>query len=137
MRAILISLVLVGCAAARAQSDLPESIRQFNDGVRWGRFELAASAVPAPERAAFVDEMDQRSNDLKITDYEVVKVAPHGAKEAHVQVKLSWYKTSEGTLHETHAMQTWERRGQAWFMVDESRLRGAEMPGLSDSVMKD
>lgn len=137
MRAILISLLLVGCGAARAESDLPESIRQFNDGVRWGRFEIAANAVPARERAAFVDDMDQRSNELKITDYEVVKVAPRGAQEAHVQVKLSWYKTSEGTLHETHAMQTWERHGKAWFMVDETRLRGAEMPGLPESVMKD
>lgn len=137
MRAILISLLLIGCAAARAESDLPESIRQFNDGVRWGRFEVAANAVPVKQRAQFVDEMDERSSDLKITDYEVVKVAPRGDREARVQIKLSWYKASEGTLRETHALQTWERHGKAWLMVDETRLRGAEMPGLSESVMKD
>ena len=55
----------------------------------------------------------------------------------------------EGTIHETHAVQTWERHGKAWWMVDESRLRGAPMPGLAEppeppeppatpvSVMKD
>jgi hypothetical protein len=42
-------------------------------------------------------------------------------------------------------VQTWERHGKGWWMVDESRLRGAPMPGLAEalepaapvSVMKD
>ena len=58
-------------------------------------------------------------------------------REARVQVKISWYKASEGTVHETHALQTWERQGKTWLMVEEKRLRGSEMPGLSESVMKD
>jgi hypothetical protein len=139
MRAILISMLVIGCGGAqvRPEHDLPESIRQFNEGIRWGRFEVAASSVPAAQRAEFVDEMDERANDLKITDYDIVKVNPRGNREAHVQVKLSWYKASEGTVHETHALQTWERHGKAWVIVDATRLRGSEMPGLSESVMKD
>jgi hypothetical protein len=66
-----------------------------------------------------------------------VKVDPRGERAAHVQVKLTWYKASEGTVRETHALQTWERHGKLWWMVDETRLRGAEMPGLAESVMKD
>lgn len=139
MRAILISILVFGCGAAqvRPEHDLPESIRQFNDGVRWGRFEVAASSIPPRERSQFVDEMDERASDLKITDYEIVKVDPRGTAGARVQIKLSWYKASEGTVRETHAVQTWERHGKAWWMVDETRLRGAEMPGLTESVMKD
>ena len=139
MRAILITLLVLGCGAAplHSETDLPDSIRQYNDGMRWSRFEIAASSIPPPQRSQFVDEMDERASDLKITDYDIVKVDPHGAREAHVQIKLSWYKVSEGTVHETHALQTWERRGKAWWMVDETRLRGAQMPGLAESVMKD
>jgi hypothetical protein len=37
-------------------------------------------------------------------------------------------------VHETHALQTWERHGKVWWMVDEARLRGAEMPGLAEPV---
>jgi hypothetical protein len=139
MRAVLITVLLFGCAAAQVHSenDLSESVRQFNDGIRWERFAVAATSIPPPQRAQFVDDMDERANDLKITDYDVVKVDPRGEREAHVQVKLSWYKASEGTVHETHAIQTWERHGKIWLMVDETRLRGAEMPGLPESVMKD
>jgi hypothetical protein len=141
MRAILITVLVggFGCGAPQAhgEADLSESVRSFNDGVRWGRFAAAATALPPPQRSQFVDEMDERADDLKITDYEVVKVDPRGEREAHVQIKLSWYKNSEGTVHETHAMQTWERHGKTWLMVDEIRVRGAEMPGLPESVMKD
>ena len=49
---------------------------------------------------------------------------------------MSWYKDSEGTLHETQAVQTWELHGKAWLMVDESRLRGAEMPGLHEPMIE-
>jgi len=139
MRAVLIMVLVAGCGApqVRSENDLAESVRQFNDGVRWERFGVAATSIPPPERSRFVDEMDQRAEDVKITDYDVVRVEPRGEREAHVQVKLSWYKPSENTVHETHAMQTWERHGKVWLMVDETRLRGAEMPGLPESVMKD
>jgi hypothetical protein len=142
MRAILIT-ILVGCGAPqiRSENDLTESVRSFNEGVRWERFTVAATSIPPPQRAQFVDDMDERAADVKITDYEVVKVDARGEREAQVQVKMSWYKSSEGTVHETHALQTWERHGKLWWMVDETRLRGAEMPGLADpvvqSVMKD
>jgi len=139
MRAALITVLCLACGApqVRSEEDLSESIRQFNEGVRWGRYAAAASSIPPPQRSQFVDEMDERATDLKITDYEVVKVDPHGTREARVQVKLSWYKASEGTVRETHAIQTWERHGKTWWMVDETRLRGAEMPGLAETVMKD
>ncbi len=139
MRAILfVACLLAACGAATRESEtLTESIRSFNESVRWQRYAVAAAALPAPARAKFVDEMDERGNDLKITDYEVIKVENHGARAAQVQVKLSWYRESEGTLRETHAMQSWEQRGRSWLMVDESRLRGAEMPGLPEAMMKE
>jgi hypothetical protein len=139
LTAIVASLALGACGASQAhsKSDLDESVRAYNEGVRWERFSLAAAALPPAQRAQFVDDMDQRAVDLKITDYEVVKVDPRGAREARVQVKLSWYKESEGTVRETHAIQTWERRGKDWLLVDQTRLRGAEMPGLVETAAKE
>ena len=50
---------------------------------------------------------------------------------------MEWYSDSEGTVHETHATQTWEKRGKDWMMVDEARLKGTEMPGLPEPLMTD
>jgi len=125
---------LLACHMPKSMPTLPESIRAYNDGVRWERFEVAANHVPGPQRSQFVDEADQRAKDVKITDYEVVRVDKQSEQEAKVHVKLSWYRNSEGTLHETQAMQTWQRHGRLWVIVDEARLRGAEMPGLPEPL---
>ncbi|MDB4956182.1 MAG: hypothetical protein JWO36_3751 [Myxococcales bacterium] len=138
MKRLVLALLVTGCGnLAKNGETLTESVRSYNDGVRWERFATAAIHVPPKQRAQFVDDWDQRANDLKISDYEVVKVDQKGTQEAHVQVKLSWYKNSEGTLHETQALQTWERHGKDWILVDEARLRGPEMPGLPEPLMKD
>jgi len=137
MRYLLIAM-LAACGAMNGPKEdgLDESIRSYNDGMRWARFEIAAAHLPPKQRSQFVDESDERAKDLKITDYDVVRIEQHGEREAHVQIKVSWYKNSEGIVRETHAMQTWERHGKAWVLVDEQRLRGAEMPGLPEPVEK-
>lgn len=136
MRALgvtILALTLGACGGAQRDSDtLQESILNYNEGVRWERFETAASSLPPRERGSFVDEMDQRAKDLKISEYDIVRVEKTGKKAAKVQIKVAWYKDSEGTLKETHALQTWERHGKAWWMVEETRLRGDEMPGLTE-----
>ena len=134
MRKLLLVTVLVAACggAQKRQEELSDAVRSYNDGMRWARYEIAASQIPPKERAEFVDEMDERGDNLKITDYEVVKVDSRGTKEAKVQIKVSWYLDNIGTLKETHAVQLWERQGKVWLMVNEARLRGDEMPGLSE-----
>jgi hypothetical protein len=136
---VLVVCVLSACGGLPLKNEetLVDAIRSYNDGVRWSRFEVAAVHVPPPERSQFVDEWDQRVKDLKITDYDVVRVDQKTAKMAKAQIRVEWYKDSEGTVHETSAIQTWERRGKAWFVVEESRLRGTEMPGLPEPMLTD
>ena len=130
---LLVLFALAACASAQHDSEtLQESILSYNDGVRWERFETAATQLPPKQRSSFVDEMDLRAKDLKISQYDVIRVDKTGSKAAKVQVKLGWYMETEGTLKETHAMQTWERHGKAWWMVEQTRLRGDDMPGLMD-----
>jgi hypothetical protein len=132
-----LSLGLTACGGPQRESDtLQESILAYNEGVRWERFETAASSLPPKQRSEFVDEMDTRAKDLKISQYDIVAVDKPTKKTAKVHIKTAWYKDSEGTLRETHAMQTWERHGKAWWLVEEKRLRGAEMPGLMEPAEK-
>ena len=78
-------------------STLADAVRSYNEGVRWERFEIAAVHVPPKQRSQFVDDADERAKDVKITEYDVVKVEQKGEREAEVQIKMSWYKDSEGT----------------------------------------
>lgn len=135
-RVVILALVaLAACGAARKDAEtLPDSIRNYNEGVRWGRYAMAASSIPVRDRGDWVDEMDAREKDLKITDMEIVRVDQQSARAAKVQVKVSWYLESEGTLRETHELQQWERHGKEWWRVDATRLRGDPMPGLTEKT---
>jgi len=133
MTALLAVSALAACAhAPRSGEDLFESIRTYHEGVRWERFPAAASRVPGPERSDFVEERDRLAEDLRISDYELVRVASYDERRAQVQVKYTWYLDSEGVVRHTHAMEGWERHGKVWLLVEEHRLRGDEMPGLSE-----
>jgi hypothetical protein len=135
MKTVVLALALAACAPRQQNTEtLAESIRSFNEGVRWQRYEVAAVNIPPRERSKFVEMMDERAEDLKITDYEIVRVDRRNDKEAQVHVKVSWYLDNEGTLRETHAMQLWQRKGKAWLMIDQSRYRGDEMPGLLERL---
>lgn len=140
MRAIVLYgafLVLAACTPPKSGDTLGDSIRSYNDGVRWGRYDVAAVHVPEKERSMFLDQSDERAKDLKITDYEIVRVDQTSDRIAVVQIKMSWYRDSEGSLKETQAIQTWERHGKTWLMVDEVRLRGKEMLGLREPPTTD
>ena len=138
MKALLFVMLLAACGARQKETEnLADSIRSFNEGIRWQRFEVAATSLPPRERSSFVESMDERTKELRITDYEIVRVDRASDKEAKVHVKVSWYRDDEGKLKETHAMQVWQRRGKAWMMVDQTRYRGDEMPGLENRVRDD
>lgn len=135
MKRLVLIFVLIGCGAKQKDAaNLSESIRNYNDGIRWSRYAMAATSIPPTERGAWVDEMDAREKDLRITDMEIVRVDPKGERAANVQVKVSWYKDTEGTLHETHEMQQWERHGKEWWRVESTLHRGDPMPGLTEKV---
>src|SRR5579862_8598247 len=115
-RALILAVALAACAAPKATESLSDTIRSYNDSIRWERYEVAAVHLPAKERSERLDEWDERAHDLKITDYDIVKVDQKGPREARVTIKLSWYLESEGKLHETHTQQVWERHDRDWIM---------------------
>jgi hypothetical protein len=123
---------VAGCGAAQREPEpLDQAVRVYNDGLRWQRFDEAASRLPAARRDDFLDQRDQLHDDLRISEYDVIRVRyDDKQRRARVQVKYTWYLESRGVVHETHAVQTWHRGDEIWVMRGERFLRGEVMPGL-------
>jgi hypothetical protein len=130
---IAMSAALAACGGAQQRADdLLEAVRSYNESVRWQRYPAAAARVPVKERDAFLEEREDLEKELHISDYDLVKVGTAKKETAAIDVKYTWYKESEGVVHETRAVQTWERHGNAWMIIDERRAKGPEMPGLRE-----
>lgn len=136
--ALLASIALSGCAATQRKTEpLADSVRVYNDGVRWQRFDEAATRLPASLRDDFLDQRDQLHEDLRISDYEIIRVRQDAkGKRARVQIKYTWYLDSRGKVHETHAVQTWQQGEEIWILKGERFLRGEPMPGLEGGEAK-
>ncbi len=133
-------LVILGTAAAcrtpaQKREDFGNAVRMYNEGVRWQRYSHAAAYIPSRERADFVDERADLEKELRIDDFEILRqdLEADGHKAA-VRVRYTWHLDREGIVHETTAAQAWELRGQRWYMVEERRVRGPEMPGVVEPV---
>ena len=125
------------CGAGPQVEPLPDAVRSYNDAIRWQRYTMAAERLPAAQRDRFLDMRDRLQEDLRINDYEVIRVRyDDSLTRARVHIKLTWHLDSRGIVHDTHAVQTWKREGKVWILVHESYLRGEPMPGLDSTGEK-
>jgi hypothetical protein len=135
MKRLIPLFALAACGGAQQRTeDLLEAVRTYHEAIRWERLAMAASRVPVKERDAFFEEREDLVPELHISDYELVRVAKAEHGGSKVEVKWTWYKESEGVVHETRSMETWERQGKQWMIVGEERMRGPEMPGLREGA---
>jgi hypothetical protein len=131
---LLLITMLAGCGGApRKGETLLESVQTYHEGIRWTRIPSAAGRIPAAERGEFVSEWDELSEDLRITDYEVMEVTA-GKSDAAVRVKYTWYLVSRGIVHESQSLQRWEHHGPVWLKVEEKATKGPPMPGLGRAL---
>ena len=130
---VLIVAAVSACGGAQQRTDdLMEAVQGYNEGVRWERYPMAAAHVPAKERDQFIEDREDLEKELHISDYEVVRVGGAKGTAATIEVKYTWFRDSEGIVRETRALQSWERHGKRWVIVDERRVKGPEMPGLRE-----
>jgi hypothetical protein len=126
---------LSACGTAqKPQDSIGDIVRAYNEDLVWRRFDTAAQHLSPKVRNKRVDEWDERSKDMRVTEFEIVRIEQRGESKARAQVKISWYLDSEQILRETSAVEMWEKKGQSWMLVDEERLRGHEMPGLPEPI---
>jgi hypothetical protein len=123
-------LTLVACSAGmKSSEDLMTDVRTFQEGLRWRKYDMAADYVPAPAREKFLEAHDDIDGDLRIDDYEVVRVkVEEGRERALVRVKYTWHLDSVGAVHDTVVEQSWERQGKVWRILASAHKHGEEMP---------
>ncbi len=140
MRAyICMGLLLAACGGLPGKSeDFMWSVRGYNDGIRWQRFDVAAGHVPVPERPAFLDERERLTENLRISDWEIKSVVFKADRtQARVEVRYDWHRDDEGIMKHTTCAQRWVLRGKEWFMTEELELRGDDMPGVDAPIEED
>jgi hypothetical protein len=128
---VFVSGLLAGCMAGMGYSTLDQvtnAAREYNNDVRWGRFEQASKHVPSDTRQRFVERHTSLEDDLEIADFELVGIEVDKKKQtASARVDYTWALKTRGIVEKTTTKQKWERRDTEWVVASEERVKGAPL----------
>jgi hypothetical protein len=134
MRILLATLALVpltACFAALGYSSLDQlatAAREYNEDVRWGRYDKAAKHVPTDIRQRFIDKHANLEEDLEIADFEMSGIELDKKKQtATARVDYTWSLKTRGIVEKTTTKQKWEKKDSDWILASEERLKGAPL----------
>jgi len=114
-----------------ARDKVTEAAREYNDGVRWGKYDQAAKHVVADRRKQFVDRHKALDEELEIADYEVavgeIDKSDRKKYKSTARVDYTWTLRSQGLVKKTTTQQFWEERDGEWVVAREERVKGAPL----------
>lgn len=121
--------------AQQRQDTLLRLSREFNNDVRWGRYDTALAHFEASEGARFLERVELVGEDLVIADHEMtsIKFEDSGTKARTVAV-FEWYSQREPVIRKTSVAQDWTFEEGAWRLTKQVRLRGPRFPLVTEPV---
>jgi hypothetical protein len=123
-----LAVLVTGCMLGdgyTARDKITNAAREYNDGVRWGRLEIAAEHIPADRRQRFVERHKALEDELEIADYEMTGIELDPQKtRATAHVEYTWTLKRVGLVEKTVTDQVWELTRGVWVVASETRVRG-------------
>lgn len=124
-------LLLSGCLGGMGYSTADQVLnaaREYNQDVRWGRYDQAADHVPKGERDRFVERRSALEDNLEIADFELVNITIDKKKQTAVaRVEYTWTLKDQGIVKKTTTKQAWEKQGMQWVVSKETRVKGSPL----------
>ncbi|MGC6417926.1 MAG: hypothetical protein ACON3Z_12460 [Bradymonadia bacterium] len=135
--AIALLMSLAGCGTPNRMTHLKDTLRTFNQQVRWGMWPAASAHVGPKMREMWLASRLSNAAGLKISDVKLVRVTSDGprATQAEVLVSLTWYRVDDMTLQAATWKQDWEHSRAGWSLVGEERL--VSNPNVVKPIQKD
>ena len=126
---ISFSLMSLACSSQNRMTHLKDTLRNFNQQVRWNNWPRAASHVDADARKQWLEARIANAQNLKMSEVRLVRVTSDGprATEAKVMVSLTWYRTADMKVKTSYWLQTWSHTPHGWRLAKEER-QAAEPP---------
>ena len=118
------AFLIQGCGATpNRMTHLRDSLRTFNQQVRWGRWGGAATLVVPEIRDSWMSERMRGGKGIKITDVKLLGVESDGprATEAKVLIGIAYYRESDMTVSRSIWKQEWTHTRDGWQLKSEER----------------
>jgi hypothetical protein len=134
-------LLLAGCIPGMGYSTVDQvtnAAREYNNDVRWGRYDQAAEHIAKERRDRFVERHTSLDEELEIADFELINIEVDKKKQtANARVDYTWTLKNRGIVEKTTTRQAWEKRDGSWIMAEETRVKGAPLVLFDEPAKRD
>ncbi len=113
------------------ETRLRDSVIELNEGVRWGRMDVATGHVSPVFQNQFRLTHMRWGRDIQIADSEILAVNAHTEEDgsgAVSRVAIRWYHHETMVIAQTIVRQAWQKHKQTFLLTNESVESGH--PGL-------
>lgn len=108
---------------------------QYNDGLRWGRYQDVVAHLAPEEAERFLSRTGVLAEDFEMADNEVSGINfLDGGTRAQVTVDFTWYNQRRSLLRKTVVGQDWRFRDGRWICAAQRRVRGDRFPLIPDAI---
>jgi hypothetical protein len=136
--ALLVPLALGGgciTPAQNRQDALVRIVHEYNDGLRWKRYDRVTAHLAEAEALRFLKTSAALGEEFEMADEEVVVIEPLGddGLRAAVTVNFSWYNQRRALLRKAVVLEDWRFRGGRWLCDGQRRVQGDGFPLASEA----
>lgn len=111
------------------QDTLLRLSREFNNDLRWGRYDTAVAHFQPAEAQRFLKRVDLVGEELVIADHEMTSIKfEEPALKARTVAVFEWYTKRDPVLRKTSVSQDWLFEEGVWRVTKQVRLRGPRFP---------
>ena len=136
---LLLTALAGGCLAPsqRREEGLTKAAVEYNNELRWGRYEHMDRFLSKDESAALIVRGRDLGDDFGIAENELalVQIAP-GAEKATVVTEVAWYSQRRALLNKSTIEQHWQWSDGRWLLADQRRIHGARFPLVPEPLAK-
>ncbi|MBC8132675.1 MAG: hypothetical protein H7X95_06810 [Deltaproteobacteria bacterium] len=129
--------LVAGCVtpSQNRQDNLIRITRQYNDGLRWGRYQDVVAHLAADEAAKFLARTGSLADDFEMADHEVTSISfKDQGMRAEVTVDFTWYNLRRSLLRKTLVGQDWRFVEGRWICAVQRRVRGDRFPLVPEQI---
>ena len=132
----LVLLVLPACVTPILPQETPavdEFAQEYNNDVRWGRWQEAAAQVEPERRGAFLRLLDDNQSPFRFTSVDILSAKPvsQDGTEIEMLVALEYYRLPSVKERKVRQVQHWryDVEAEKWVVSPDLTVLGDDVSG--------
>jgi hypothetical protein len=133
----------MGCAPTTASlsKTLAFASFEFNDGVRWRKYQVASRRLSPVIRDTYMDHAEQTDDKINVSEINLLRTKIDIKRKAAVlRFRYIWHRTNRGIVRKTVVEEHWKQTNNVWFVMKILNASGQAFPlfvGLTPEAQKE